>query len=73
MDVTGVVTGAVAGLAGVPAGRVVIVVLLEGDDEVVTTVVVALAGPLERPSKRIAWPGRMVYGAAMPLRAARAL
>ncbi|MNJ36985.1 hypothetical protein D3C77_317900 [compost metagenome] len=64
--VAGVATGGgtgvagVAALAGVPAGRVVTVVLLDGEDELVTTVVVPPAGAPERPSKRIACPTRMV-------------
>ncbi|MCY1461171.1 hypothetical protein D3C76_1593790 [compost metagenome] len=69
-----VVAGGVIGLPVLSSGRLMMVVLLEDDGELVTTVVPATgAGPLERPSKRIAWPGRMVYGGAIPLRAARAL
>jgi len=46
----------------VPAGRRMTVVRLE-DDGLDTTVVL----PVEPLLKRIAWPGRIVYGAGMPL------
>ncbi|MNW20082.1 hypothetical protein D3C71_2203090 [compost metagenome] len=56
-----VVAGAAIGLPVLSSGRLMIVVLIEDDGVLVTTVVPATgAGPLERPSKRIACPGRMV-------------
>jgi hypothetical protein len=70
--------GAGAGLlatvgAAVPAGRVMMVVLLEddGEDPVFVTTVVGVE-PV-RPSKRMVCPGCIVYGTGMLLRAASAL
>ncbi|CAG8866247.1 hypothetical protein PS627_01958 [Pseudomonas fluorescens] len=56
------------GVDVVATGRRMTVVVL--DDEGPETTVVLPPAPL---LKRIGWPGRMVYGAGMPLRAASSL
>lgn len=70
--------GAGAGLlatvgVALPAGRVMMVVLLEDDGEEPDFVTTAVGAEPERPSKRMVCPGWIVYGTGMLLRAANAL